>query len=85
MVLVAGYDRLGISVRLPMRPDPQPRPLVSRGVPVPSPLGELLQGLAVLRRVIVAIVLREVRTRFGQYHLGYLWAVTVRENQRCCA
>jgi capsular polysaccharide transport system permease protein len=27
--------------------------------------------------VIVAIVLREVRTRFGQYHLGYLWAVFV--------
>ena len=64
-------------MRLPMRPDPQPRPLVSRGVSAPSPLGELLQGLAVQRRVIVAIVLREVRTRFGQYHLGYLWAVFV--------
>ncbi len=77
LVLVAGYDRLGISMRLPMRPDPQPRPLVSRGDSAPSLLSELLQGLAVQRRVIVAIILREVRTRFGQYHLGYLWAVIV--------
>ncbi|MBT6312673.1 MAG: ABC transporter permease [Alphaproteobacteria bacterium] len=60
-----------------MRPDHQPRPLVSRGVSAPSLLSELLQGLAVQRRVIVAIILREVRTRFGQYHLGYLWAVIV--------
>lgn len=64
-------------MRLPMRPDHQPRPLVSRGVSAPSLLSELLQGLAVQRRVIVAIILREVRTRFGQYHLGYLWAVLV--------
>jgi FlaA1/EpsC-like NDP-sugar epimerase len=47
VVLVAGYDRLGISVQLPMRPDPQPRPLVSQGVSAPPPLGELLQGLPI--------------------------------------
>jgi capsular polysaccharide transport system permease protein len=38
---------------------------------------ELAHGIQVQRRVIVAIILREVRTRFGQYHLGYLWAVLV--------
>ena len=60
-----------------MRPDPQPRPLVSRGISAPCPLSELLQGLAARWRVILAIVLHEVWTWFGQYHLGYLWAVIV--------
>ena len=31
-------------------------------------------GLAIQRRVIHAIILREVRTRFGRHQLGYLWA-----------
>ena len=34
----------------------------------------LSQGLAIQRRVINAIILREVRTRFGRHQLGYLWA-----------
>lgn len=74
-------------MRLPIRPAPQARPtqarspqssaLVSRGGAEPTIVTELLNGLAVQWRVIVAVVLREVRTRFGQYHLGYLWAVIV--------
>lgn len=50
---------------------------MSRGGAEPTIVTELLNGLAVQWRVIVAVVLREVRTRFGQYHLGYLWAVIV--------
>lgn len=33
-----------------------------------------LTGFAIQRRVIRAIILREVRTRFGRHQLGYLWA-----------
>jgi capsular polysaccharide transport system permease protein len=32
------------------------------------------QGFAIQRRVMSAIILREVRTRFGRHQLGYLWA-----------
>lgn len=34
----------------------------------------LLQGWEVQRRVIHAVMMREVRTRFGRNRLGYLWA-----------
>lgn len=34
-----------------------------------------LLSLAVLWNVLGALVFRELKTRFGQYHLGYLWAV----------
>jgi len=34
-----------------------------------------LQGLLVQIQVVRALVLREVRTRFGQHRLGYLWAL----------
>lgn len=34
----------------------------------------LAKGLSVQARVVHALVLRETRTRFGAYHLGYLWA-----------
>lgn len=36
-----------------------------------------IKGLATQQRVVVAVILRELRTRFGAYHLGYLWAVIV--------
>lgn len=36
-----------------------------------------VKGLSVQARVISAVILREIRTRFGMYHLGYLWAVLV--------
>ena len=36
-----------------------------------------LRGLATQRRVVHAVILRELRTRFGAYQLGYLWAVIV--------
>ncbi len=41
-----------------------------------SGLGQmaLTEGFAIQRRVISAIILREVRTRFGRHQLGYLWA-----------
>ena len=32
-------------------------------------------GLAAMRDVIFAIFLRELKTRFGAYRLGYLWAI----------
>lgn len=65
-------------MRPPIRPETPPaRQLLSRADASPSIITEMIQGLAVQWRVIVAVVLREVRTRFGQYHLGYLWAVIV--------
>jgi len=38
---------------------------------------EAFDGLRVEARVVGAVILREVRTRFGDYYLGYLWAVFV--------
>lgn len=38
---------------------------------------ETIKGIRVQSRVIQAVILRELRTRFGAYHLGYLWAVIV--------
>lgn len=35
----------------------------------------LLTGLSIQGRVIWALILREVRTRFGRRRLGYLWAL----------
>ncbi len=35
----------------------------------------LLRGLVVQAEVIFALVLRETRTRFGGYRMGYLWAL----------
>jgi capsular polysaccharide transport system permease protein len=35
----------------------------------------LLRGLVVQSEVIFALVLRETRTRFGGYRMGYLWAL----------
>lgn len=34
----------------------------------------LIEGLSIQQRVIDAVILREVRTRFGRHRLGYLWA-----------
>lgn len=34
-----------------------------------------LMKLAIMRNVIVAIILRETKTRFGKNKLGYLWAI----------
>jgi capsular polysaccharide transport system permease protein len=34
----------------------------------------LLRGLAVQAEVVYALILRETRTRFGAYKVGYLWA-----------
>jgi hypothetical protein len=31
--------------------------------------------LAVQRAVLFALIVRELRTRFGRYRLGYLWVV----------
>ncbi len=35
--------------------------------------GSLRQSFAIVRRVIVAVLLREVLTRFGRRNLGFLW------------
>jgi capsular polysaccharide transport system permease protein len=32
-------------------------------------------GLSVMRTVVHALLLRELKTRFGEYRLGYLWAL----------
>ncbi|MCX8146184.1 MAG: ABC transporter permease [Azovibrio sp.] len=32
-------------------------------------------GLEVMKRAVLALFLREIRTRFGKYQLGYAWAV----------
>ncbi|XDZ51446.1 ABC transporter permease [Neisseriaceae bacterium CLB008] len=34
-----------------------------------------LSGLSVQKRVVHALFLRELKTRFGKYRLGYLWAL----------
>lgn len=36
--------------------------------------GVLRQALSIQRRVIYALFLRELKTRFGKFRLGYLWA-----------
>jgi len=33
------------------------------------------RGLNIMRRAVLALFLREIRTRFGKYELGYAWAV----------
>ncbi|MBU8542595.1 MULTISPECIES: ABC transporter permease [Roseomonadaceae] len=38
-----------------------------------SGLARTMEGLAVQRRVIHALLLRELQTRFGRGHLGFLW------------
>jgi len=35
----------------------------------------LLRGLVVQSEVVHAVFMRETRTRFGQYRMGYLWAI----------
>lgn len=40
-----------------------------------SEWAQLRDGAATQLRVIHALILRETRTRFGRYRLGYLWAV----------
>lgn len=40
-------------------------------------IAEALKGFEVQGRVIKAVILREMRTRFGAYSLGYLWAIIV--------
>lgn len=35
----------------------------------------LFESLAIQRRVIWSLFLRELKTRFGKYRLGYIWAV----------
>ena len=36
---------------------------------------ELKSGAAFQGRIIGALILREMRTRFGEYHFGYVWAL----------
>lgn len=36
---------------------------------------ELKQGFAVQKRVVHALMMREVHTRYGRFKLGYLWAI----------
>jgi capsular polysaccharide transport system permease protein len=33
------------------------------------------QGFRIIRRAVLALFLRELKTRFGKYRLGYLWAI----------
>lgn len=33
------------------------------------------RGLKIMRRAVLALFLREIRTRFGKYQLGYAWAI----------
>lgn len=37
--------------------------------------GDFLRGLVAQGEVVHALVLREIRTRFGEHKLGYLWAL----------
>lgn len=80
LVLVESGDRVSErnQMRLPTTPTPpDDSSLVSRSPAHPTFFQDVVSGLAVQWRVITAVILREVRTRFGQYHLGYLWAVIV--------
>jgi len=45
-----------------------------RSVPTPPPPDGLRQSLRLQIRVVRALMLREMLTRFGRLHLGYVWA-----------
>jgi len=47
----------------------------SEGLPPRGVAAELWRGLVVQAEVVHAIILRETRTRFGAYRIGYLWAI----------
>jgi capsular polysaccharide transport system permease protein len=38
-------------------------------------LSDLLEALRVQVRVVSALIMREVRTRFGKHRIGYVWAI----------
>jgi capsular polysaccharide transport system permease protein len=38
-------------------------------------VGSFARGLAIQAEVVYALILRETRTRFGAYRMGYLWAL----------
>ena len=42
---------------------------------VPLPRPSLLRSAAIQRRVILALLMREIITRFGRRNLGVLWLV----------
>lgn len=50
--------------------------MATRGIDIGGhPLRRLLAALAVQRRVVGALVLRELHTRYGRSNIGYLWLI----------
>ncbi len=47
----------------------------SASLPSEPEFAKLKRGLRIQLRVIHALMFREMRTRFGRFHLGYLWAL----------
>jgi capsular polysaccharide transport system permease protein len=47
----------------------------SRPLPGPAPRGSFWAALAVQARVIGAIMMRELHTRYGRENVGYLWLI----------
>jgi capsular polysaccharide transport system permease protein len=47
----------------------------SRPLPGPAPRGSFWAALAVQARVIGAIMMRELHTRYGRENIGYLWMI----------
>ena len=45
------------------------------GTQRPGPMKEIGEALAIQGRVLLALMLREARTRYGRKQLGYLWAL----------
>lgn len=46
---------------------------MSQALPLPASLRELAQSWAIQRRVIGALLLREILTRYGRHNIGFLW------------
>jgi capsular polysaccharide transport system permease protein len=71
-------DRRRITVPAPMRPH-QPPPLppssAAPGAGTFARLAMFSRGLSSLSEVVIALILRETRTRFGRNRLGYMWAL----------
>jgi capsular polysaccharide transport system permease protein len=48
---------------------------MTANVTAAAPRGTFLQGLAVQARVIAALMLRELHTRYGRENIGYMWLI----------
>lgn len=68
-----GYPPASAVPQLPGSRPPGPPPLASVAVGRPGPVERLIAGLRIQLIVIGALMMREIHTRFGRHHMGYMW------------